>query len=246
MRSRAFTVLVNGELRSSLTFVDALGKNFNAMTHAANTKSDVSRAFSTSLDCIRWLAAMAVVLTHVRDISAIDYSAVSNNGVLIKAFYFATGFGAEAVIVFFVISGYLVGGSSLQAWRRRTFNFFDYFVHRFSRIYVVLFPALVLGLLLDSYGRGYFDGSGIYSRPDLLHTTSLANGFTLNLYLQGPPRQSAAIADLRCVCLGTNVPLWSLAYEWWYYCIFGMILLVLADEGAISMAAASFACVRSD
>ncbi len=215
-----------------MTLADGIVKNCHAMQNVANAKSDTSRVFSTSLDFIRWLAAFAVVLTHVRDISAIDYSAISNAGLSLKAFYFVTGFGAEAVIVFFVISGFLVGGGALQAWRQRSYSFSDYFLQRFSRIYVVLLPALVLGLLLDSYGRGHFDGSGIYSRPGLLHTMSLADGFTLNLSFKVFFGNLLQLQTMLVSCLGTNVPLWSLAFEWWYYCLFGMILFVLQDQRA--------------
>jgi peptidoglycan/LPS O-acetylase OafA/YrhL len=43
----------------------------------------------------------------------------------------------------------------------------------------------------------------------------------------------AAVANLLCLqtiaapCYGSNGPLWSIAYEWWYYWLFPLVLIVL-------------------
>ena len=74
-------------------------------------------SFWASLDFIRWSAAMLVVVAHARHLLFVDYyllvykdptflHSISN-----KLFYFITGLGHEAVVLFFVLSGYLVGGA---------------------------------------------------------------------------------------------------------------------------------------
>jgi len=65
------------------------------------------------LNIVRWVAALLVVLQHIRFLWFAEYANEQNKSSLIKIFYFFTGFGSEAVIVFFVLSGFLVGGGSL-------------------------------------------------------------------------------------------------------------------------------------
>lgn len=137
-----------------------------------------------------------------------------------KGFYFLTGLGHEAVVVFFVISGFLVGGLSLQRAVLKRFDMASFFINRFARIYTVLFPALIFGALLDYMGYTFLNNSQIYTDSAQYKTDSLnfviANSlsfatFVGNLFmLQGSTVPS----------FGSNSPLWSLAYEWWYYCVF--------------------------
>src|SRR5450830_102204 len=129
--------------------------------------------FSGFLDFVRWLAALLVVLQYVRCLWFAEYANVQNKPLLIKSFYFFTGFGSESVLVFFVLSGFLVGGGALRKWRAGTYSATDYFIGRFSRIYIVLLPALICGGLLDWIGLQYFNSTGIYTNSPSFHTKSL-------------------------------------------------------------------------
>ena len=85
---------------------------------AKNTS--MSPQFSGFLDFIRWMAALLVVLQHIRYLWFAEYADIQNKTILFKLFYFLTGFGSEAVMVFFVLSGFLVGGGGLkkiQGWK---------------------------------------------------------------------------------------------------------------------------------
>ena len=76
------------------------------------------------LDGLRGLAALIVFLTHVRGeffVQWTDLDAVSH-GPLNYALFVLTRLGREAVIVFFVLSGYLVGGQALNARLKRRFS----------------------------------------------------------------------------------------------------------------------------
>ena len=102
---------------------------------------------SQTLDVSRWLAAALVLIYHLRinilvdpNISAGTYSGIWGNVVLA-----ATSCGPQAVIWFFVISGFLVGGGALADVSRGRFSVSRYAIHRISRIYIVLIPALVIG-----------------------------------------------------------------------------------------------------
>jgi peptidoglycan/LPS O-acetylase OafA/YrhL len=68
-----------------------------------------------------------------------------------------------------VISGFLVGGRTILNLHDKGFGIIDYLVHRFSRIYTVLIPALIVGFILDRLGIA----SGIYNHPDQFYTNSL-------------------------------------------------------------------------
>ena len=89
---------------------------------------------STFLNISRWVAAFLVVIGHIRHLLFVDLKYVEHKTLFIKGMYFFTGFGHEAVIVFFVISGYLVGGITLERWRLNGADLASYFSARFSRI----------------------------------------------------------------------------------------------------------------
>ena len=126
--------------------------------------------------------------------------------------------GHQAVVGFFVISGYLVGGSVLNNLSGSPGQLRDYFIHRFCRIYMVLAPALLLTLVFDLSGRSFFAGSGVYA-------WSIFEGhFSLKLFL-------ATLVNLQSILFdyfGTNGPMWSLACEFWYYILFPLLMMPFA------------------
>ncbi len=177
----------------------------------------------------RWFAAGVVVTFHLRGVVFTDYRSMHASGLLFRAFFFATGFGHEAVIIFFVLSGYLVGGEVLHSLQRGDFTARGYAVKRVSRLYSVYLAALVLGGLLDLTGVHHFNGTGVYTHgmdfPDVEYSTAarlnvptaLANVFFCQRLLAEP--------------FGSNEPLWSLANEAWYYVMFPLLAYALLGSG---------------
>src|SRR5437764_15444933 len=97
----------------------------------------MSFTFSLYLDLVRFLAAAAVVLFH------------SNSESLLYACNIPlTDYGHEAVIVFFVLSGYVIG--YITDTKERVLS--QYFISRAARIYSVAVPAIILTLVLDNIG----------------------------------------------------------------------------------------------
>lgn len=185
----------------------------------------INKGFSSTLNASRWIAALIVMIHHVRHIIFIDLKDVPNAGYVTKAFYFFSSLGHEAVIVFFVVSGLLVGALTLEKWR--TFskaNIKDYFIHRFSRIYIVLIPALFIGFALDLTGAFYFNEAELYSNSEKYHTSSLNTVIIENLGINVLAGNLMMMQQIMVNVLGSNGPLWSLAYEWWYYCIWGFLI----------------------
>jgi peptidoglycan/LPS O-acetylase OafA/YrhL len=171
------------------------------------------------VDLLRWGSACLVAIGHVRNLLFVDYGAVAHPSLPLKFFYALTGLGHEAVIAFFVISGYLVGGGLILRGATRA-SLPDYFIHRFSRIYIVLLPALAITALFDLLGG--LGQPSLYNQP----------GWATVLDFSAAERDDAFtflcnvinLQDAFCPSFGSNGPLWSLAYEWFYYLTFPCVL----------------------
>ncbi len=192
---------------------------------------------NASLDLMRGLAALAVCAGHARAFVLVDWVDVRDHGVLDALIYFATGLGHQAVVVFFVLSGYFVGGGVEAAWRHGRWSWTSYAVNRLTRLLMVLLPALLLTLLLDTVGAGLAGGY------DGTYHALLASGPAPN----APARHDAAaffgnLAFLQTIVVpvyGSNGPLWSLANEFWYYVVFPLAWVAVAGRGAARLACAA-------
>lgn len=105
-------------------------------------------------------------------------------------------FGGEAVILFFLISGFTVTYSHLYSTDQ---SFKDYFRRRFIRIY----PIFLLSLLISAIS---------YPERGLQWTGLMGNIFMLQEYSLS--RFGVLVDTYR------NPALWSLSYEWWFYIFF--------------------------
>jgi peptidoglycan/LPS O-acetylase OafA/YrhL len=191
----------------------------------------MSRAVSLFLDVSRWISAFAVMLGHSAFISLPDIM-TAPHGPLVYVWWFVTRFWHQAVVVFFVISGFLVGGAVLRLARGTRPFLRDYMIDRVSRIYVVFVPALALGFLVDAAGRHLFAGTGLYENP------AWRDAFA-------PIRLLGALAQLQSIWIGqigANTPLWSLACEFWYYVVFPLLLAPLFRFYSPAARAVSFLC----
>jgi peptidoglycan/LPS O-acetylase OafA/YrhL len=182
-----------------------------------------SETFSSFLNLVRWSAAFLVLIGHARHLIFVEYNYVEAPNLIWRAIYFMTSLGHQAVMVFFVVSGLLVGGLTMRRWKfAGSPNLLQYGIARFSRIYTVLIPALLLGFLMDSVGLWYLDGSGLY-------TNSASYQSSMNYVVADALNTSTFIGNIFMLQgilvdrLGSNTPLWSLANEWWYYVIFALL-----------------------
>jgi peptidoglycan/LPS O-acetylase OafA/YrhL len=163
------------------------------------TSHGIDRDVSAFLDAARLTAALIVVAGHT------EWSFAPGYMPFIRTGHLAT----LAVGVFFVLSGFVISYAvdQKETTARR------YFVNRAARVYSVALPALMLTLLLDTFGR--------YLVPEVLGPLTLLSFskdvikdlFSLT-FLNG-----AWEWNLRP---GTNTPFWSLSYEVPYYIIFGL------------------------
>jgi len=182
-------------------------------------------AASVHLDALRGIAAVGVCFSHLRDFFFQDYPKLPHHNPLLAATYLATGLGHQWVVVFFVLSGYLVGGSVLRSMALDRWSWRSYLLNRLTRLYVVLIPALVLGGLLDVTGIHLFGSAGIYGGQTGTHELVFAVHSRLSIpILIG---NYAFLQGIYVPTFGSNGPLWSLANEFWYYLAFPFLTLAL-------------------
>jgi peptidoglycan/LPS O-acetylase OafA/YrhL len=182
----------------------------------------LSAAGSDSLDLIRAVAACAVMVGHLRALFFVDFGHVSHKSWPLEALYFFTGFGHQAVIVFFVLSGFLISSTVIRSHVLGKWSWRYYVINRATRLYVVLIPGMLFGFFWDRLGSWLFAAKGIYAHPlsDLgpavpLQNLSLGTLLGNLLFLQ----------TILCETFGSNGPLWSLANEFWYYVLFPVALV---------------------
>ena len=185
---------------------------------------------SVHLDALRGIAALGVLLAHWRG-HLLRVPIHTHGGFLLKALYVVGSIGHQWVIVFFAMSGYLVGGSVLRSATSGRWSWRSYLFARMTRLYMVLLPALLLGGLLDLYSTHLVGKADFYTAVDLLHEDpppddSLPTliGNTLFLQTIKPPLMGGAFVQ----SFGSNQPLWSLCNEFWYYMAFPLLVLLFA------------------
>jgi peptidoglycan/LPS O-acetylase OafA/YrhL len=160
----------------------------------------VNKGLSIYLDGLRALAAFVVLASHFA------YPRFSNGDWIWIREY---NLGSDAVMLFFVLSGFVIAYTADQ--KDRTAGRFLF--NRFTRIYSVALPALIFTFAIDALGShlyfkeydGWWYGS---SEPVIRFLAALT--FTNELGFQH-------------IRIGTNGPYWSLAYEVWYYVLFAAI-----------------------
>jgi peptidoglycan/LPS O-acetylase OafA/YrhL len=176
----------------------------------------------------RWSSAFIVMLSHLRGVMLIGWGSLPSglHNPFVAGFYFATSFYHEAVVVFFVLSGFLIAGPNLDRVRIRSFSPKSYAVDRFTRIYVTALPALLLTLAADAIGRHFLPGAGFYDGSNLLLADRVVGGIKDDGWLDFV-RNLLMLQPVHAPMLGSNKPLWSLSYEVWFYVWFGITAYAL-------------------
>ena len=154
-------------------------------------------------------------MTHARGFIFVEYGQLlpSERSVGTSLFYALTRLGEEPVICFFVLSGFLVGGRAIERIVSERFVLTDYLVDRCSRI----FPPLVAAQLLTTLVAMY---AGI--PVNFLHF--LGNLLSLQPVVVPP--------------YAGNAPLWSLAYEVWFYVLVGVVAVIAQQRHHLRLAIA--------
>lgn len=203
--------------------------------YPANALCDIkNQTFISFLDLSRWLAAAMVFVGHLRNPMFFGYSDldVMQQTLPVKLWYFITGWHMEAVIVFFVLSGFLVGGLSCAKISSNSFRPSAFAIDRITRLYAAFLPALLLTYLLDMSGNYFFGSVGFWdhSHPMIAQKVSTV-AFETILNPQTFIGNLAMLQEFTVEPLGSNQPLWSISMEFWFYTIFGLIALGWISSG---------------
>lgn len=175
------------------------------------------------LDFIRGFCAVLVCMSHLRAALLYDFNDLIAPGIMHKVFYFITGLGHQSVMIFFVLSGFFVGGSVLNAGKK--FCLIHYSIARLTRLWTVLIPALLLTFVIDIVLQFFYPSLlregfqvGLNSWPSIGYSTSISSFFGNLFFLQ----------TILTPVFGSNGPLWSLSNEFWYYVIFPLLIISLS------------------
>lgn len=144
------------------------------------------------IDALRFIAAFLVLFTHCRHDFFLRYDQLdpSQQDPITFLFYTIGRLDPEAVIVFFVISGFLVGGIGLERIKNGTFRLLDYAVNRTVRIGLPLLGATVI-----------FGVVTFFTEAQWSWAVAAGNLFSLQGIFVDP----------------LVPPFWSLSYEVWFY-----------------------------
>ena len=189
------------------------------------------------LDALRGLAALYVMLSHARSflwIGQREFAATGEHGLPFVAAAASASlvYAHQAVCLFFLISGFCIHYRQAKALSQRGpgvtpdsgFNLKSFARRRFKRLYPTLLVALGLTVLFDKAGLlinpAFYNERTWYPSPDFSVTTIVGN-----LLVQG---------GLAVPVLGDNVPLWSLSWEFWFYAMYPVVLLMSARAGSLT------------
>jgi len=181
----------------------------------------LERQASNHLNLIRGVAALAVLCGHLRALFFQDLGHVFHARAVTTILYAATALGHEAVMVFFVLSGFFVAGSAIRMAHR--WSWAKYLGNRVVRLYLVLLPALLLTAVVDQValrmplGELYF----FHPIPSLNNPVPLVAAISPQVFLGN----ALFLQTIVVPSFGSNSPLWSLANEFWYYMLFPLILV---------------------
>ncbi|MEZ5935567.1 MAG: acyltransferase [Alphaproteobacteria bacterium] len=155
--------------------------------------------FSRYLDLLRVIAALTVLASHLA------YARFTRGDYLVIREW---NLGSDAVILFFVLSGYVIAYAARE--KDKTLGRFAF--ARASRLYSVVLPAILLTLVFDHLGSriapAVYDGWWWNPAPMgdvLLRTMTFSTEWAASGFRPG-----------------TNGPFWSLSYEAAYYMLFGI------------------------
>ncbi len=141
------------------------------------------------LDVVRFLAAIWVMLEHAEAVSG----------------------GGHAVAVFFVLSGFLIGGQLISEKRKtNSIALYEFYFKRVTRIWVPYFIVLAFVILLF-YARGQDAVPGFYGRMvgALTYTYNLVNDFHGNIH----------------ETWGSFNQIWSLSIEEQFYLVVPLLII---------------------
>jgi len=175
---------------------------------------------SIVISALRSCAALQVLAAHLRGELFPSLRSLPDPTLWYQALAFITGFSHMAVMVFFVLSGWLVGGSLLNKLGEPQL-LASYAIDRITRLWIVLIPTFVLTIALGTLA-GTVALDRVSFTPDDEYSVTAFLGNLFGLQGMAVPR------------FGINYSLWSLSNETWYYVLFPLLLLPFIGKSKVA------------
>lgn len=167
----------------------------------------MERSISIFLDLARFLAAVLVFISHVEQV--LD----------VKSLSFLASFGHDAVIFFFMLSGFVIA----YVTTNKEVTLREYVAARVARILPVSVASLLLVFALiwigHEFNPDYYDQYVIH---DWWRVLGVSAFFLNNSFLS-------------TVSVPTNGPYWSVSYEVWYYVAYGVVFYLSGLKRALAL-----------
>lgn len=122
--------------------------------------------------------------------------------------------------MFFLVSGWLVGGSLLNKLHVPD-AIANYSIDRITRLWIVLIPAFIATLIFAA-------------SSDWIDVTTLDRSTSNEYSISAFFGNLVGLQDIIVPRFGGNFALWSLAYEFWYYVLFPLILLAFIAKDLLA------------
>ncbi len=169
------------------------------------------------LDPIRAIAALLVLLVHARSVMFVTYDNLipESQTLFTQIFYFICSLGGFAVCLFYILSGFLVGGSTIHKIRENNVDPRRFFLNRLFRIGVPLTGALCLIAVTN----------GLIGQ----------NTSIVQLLGQYTGLQGLVFRDYGGV-------FWTLPYEIWFYALLFSLLIFIGRTKHIMLGVIVFVC----
>lgn len=190
----------------------------------------VARPKLAFLDGLRGIAALYVVLHHARTLLWEGHSGYlshpENYSFFARALVYVSAglrWGHEAVIFFFVLSGFVI---HLKYARRIAIDHSDtrfdlgpYLRRRARRLYPPLLAALLLTACLDALGTHFQLATHLGTTPYPQLNANIGRDHSMGTVFHN-------LVFIMQPVFGSNGPLWSLTYEWYFYLLYPAFFLI--------------------
>ena len=179
----------------------------------------ITQTNSIILNLIRFICSQGVVLGHLKHFYNFENQ-------------FLNEIASYCVLIFFILSGFLIS-YSLQnnVLKKQDYHFKSFLADRFFRIFPPFLGSLFLVFVLDFFGC-FFSNEKFFF---ILYCKNLIiNAFQLQEYpLAIILYKNFNINFFHFPFLGSNLPLWTIAIEWWLYLFYGYLFFYIIKSNNI-------------
>lgn len=128
-----------------------------------------------------------------------------------------------AVIMFFLLSGFLTMCSLCQKNKSGDYKLMDFLKHKVKRVFMEYFPALLFVALIDCIAI-WLNGDkypyyGAFNFKTFVGNLLMLQGTLVN-----------KIPGIEIIPFGSCRPIWTLSLEWWFYFVMAILFFMVANK----------------